>query len=216
MKDKSNAQAAFFYWLPFAAVIIIFAGLVYAAVQQNYRMSANDPQIQIAEDVAAAITDGKATPDAIVPAAPTAEIAPSLSAFVVMYSATGTPIGASAGINGKAPALPSGVLDSVKAHGEDRFTWQPQANTRIAAVVTSFAGPTPGFVLAGRSIREVEVREKNLEIMTGVAALIALGVTFLLVLLLVNMKMGSSGESQSEQNKGEVKETQSADANKPK
>ena len=52
----------FIAWLPFAIIIVIFSGLVYAIVQQNYRQSANDPQIQIAEDLATAISQGQPSP----------------------------------------------------------------------------------------------------------------------------------------------------------
>jgi len=41
-------------WLPLAIVIKLLCGLVYVAVQQEVRLSANDPQIGMAEDLAAA------------------------------------------------------------------------------------------------------------------------------------------------------------------
>jgi hypothetical protein len=44
----------FLRWLPLAVAITILAGLVYATVQQSLRQGANDPQIQLAEDTAAA------------------------------------------------------------------------------------------------------------------------------------------------------------------
>src|SRR5580698_671314 len=121
---KAVLAETFKTWLPLAVTIIILTGLVAVAVQQNYRQSANDPQIQIAEDVSTAINNGSATPDAIVSPTPTTDIASSLSAFVTVFSATGTPIGSSVSLNGKLPTLPSGVFDYVKLHGEDRFTWQ--------------------------------------------------------------------------------------------
>jgi len=174
-------------WVPLALVILIFSGLAYVAVQQNYRLSANDPQIQIAEDISSAISQGTTPPDAIVSPTPTTEMSPSLATFVTIYTATGTPIGSSVSLNGKLPEIPSGVIDYVRKHGEDRFTWQPQSGTRIAAVVKSFSGPVPGFILAGRSLREIEVREKELTLMTAVATAVALVVTFLAVWLFAEM-----------------------------
>ncbi len=165
-------------WLPLAVTIIIFTGLVMVAVQQSYRSSANDPQIQIAEDVATAINNGSAAPDAIVSASPTTEMAASLSAFVTIFSATGTPIGSSVAIDGKLPTLPSGVFDYVKTNGEDRFTWEPQKDLRIAAVVTKYSGPDSGFVLAGRSLRDIETRENQVSLMSLIAGLAALIITF--------------------------------------
>jgi len=184
MLHKNPWLKAFYKWLPFAAIIIIFSLAIYATVQQNYRTSANDPQIQIAEDIAAAIAKGNTPPDSIVPPNPTQELSPSLATFVTMYSATGTPIGSSAALNGKLPTLPSGVFDIARKNGQDRFTWQPQNGVRIAAVVTSYNGPVSGYVLAGRSLREVEIREKQLTILTGVAGLVALVLVYLVLLVM--------------------------------
>ena len=46
------------HWLPLAVLTFAFCGLVYLAVQQDLRIGANDPQIQMAEDIASAITGG--------------------------------------------------------------------------------------------------------------------------------------------------------------
>lgn len=181
---KQVCRASFRQWLPFAAIIIMLSGLIYVGLQQNHRLTANDPQIQIAEDVASAITKGNAPPESIVPPNPTEEIASSLSAFVVIYSATGTPIGSSVMLDGKLPSLPAGVFDKVRQRGENRFTWQPKKGTRIAAVVTSFSGPQSGFVLAGRSLKEVDARIKQLTIMTASATALALILTYLIILLM--------------------------------
>jgi hypothetical protein len=43
------------FWLPLAAAVTMLSGLVYIAVQQNMRIGANDPQIQLAEDAARAL-----------------------------------------------------------------------------------------------------------------------------------------------------------------
>jgi hypothetical protein len=184
-------------WVPLAIVIVVLSGLVYVAVQQNYRLSANDPQIQIAEDIASAISKGTTPPDAIVSANPTAEMSPSLATFVTIFSATGTPIGSSVAENGKLPTLPSSIFDYVKKHGQDKFTWQPESGTRIAAVVNSFSGPQPGYILAGRSLREVEARERQLTLMTIVATAVALVVSFLAVWLFAQM-MGVHDHKDSE------------------
>lgn len=143
--DQNVWRKAFISWLPLGIVIVFFSGLVYVAVQQNYRSAANDPQIQVAEDVAFAVSHGQAPPDQIVPAAPTADIAQSLSTFLAIYSATGTPIGASVALDGKLPVPPSGVFDAVKQHGDDRFTWQPKPGLRFAAVMTQYSGPALGL-----------------------------------------------------------------------
>jgi hypothetical protein len=45
-------------WFVLAVVTTVLSGLIYLAVQQSYRQSANDPQIQMAEDGAAALENG--------------------------------------------------------------------------------------------------------------------------------------------------------------
>jgi len=50
------------------------------------------------------------------------------------------------------------VLSSTKNGSENWVTWQPRGGVRIAAVVVKSQG---GYVLAGRSLREVEKRETN-------------------------------------------------------
>ena len=48
----------FLKWLPLACLATFLAGLGYVAVQQSYRQSANDPQIQMSEDISAALASG--------------------------------------------------------------------------------------------------------------------------------------------------------------
>lgn len=47
-------------WLPMAVVITVLAGLVYLNIQQAYRLGADDPQIQMAEDGASALAAAEA------------------------------------------------------------------------------------------------------------------------------------------------------------
>jgi len=174
-------------WLPFAVIIVVMSGLVYVAVQQNYRQSANDPQIQIVEDIANAIEAG--TPAAsIAPPTGTTDIAKSLSPFVLIYDDTGKLLGSSAVLGGKNPSFPSSIFDQVKQHGQENLTWQPQSGVRIAAVVARYSGAESGYVVAGRSLTEVEKREKQLMVMTSLSALFALILTFLVCWLFEKMK----------------------------
>lgn len=194
--DNNNLwYKTFIAWLPLGAVIVIFSGLVYAAVQQSYRMSANDPQIQVAEDVALAVSNGQAPPDSIVPTQPSADMAKSLSTFLAIYSATGTPIGSSVALDGKLPIPPAGMFDYVRQHGEFKETWEPKPGLRIAAVMVPYNGLQSGFILVGRSLREVEIREANLEKMAAAAGVAAVLITFLLMLYFSKMAVpnGSSG-----------------------
>lgn len=179
---KHVLQQTFTTWLPLAIVTLVLCALAYVGLQQNYRLSANDPQIQIAQDIAAAINRGDAQASAIVPPEPSSDMSSSLATFVVIYSATGTPVGASAGIDGKAPTISQEVLATALKNGENRVTWEPKTGVRIAAVITSYTSPTEsGFILVGRSLKEVEIRERLLMVMSAVATAVALVFSFLAV-----------------------------------
>lgn len=71
----------------------------------------------------------------------------------------GGPIAGSGTLDGKLPTLPPGVFDFTRQNGQDGITWQPQPDVRSAIVVVHYNGLQSGFVLAGRSLREVEIRE---------------------------------------------------------
>ena len=58
---KSTVQR----WLPFAFISVIFAAVSYLGIQQLMRQDANDPQVQLAEDVAAAMDAGATSADII-------------------------------------------------------------------------------------------------------------------------------------------------------
>ncbi len=162
------------YWLLMAVIVTGISGLIYTAVQQDLRQSANDPQIQMAEDTATKLAAGQQIQN-VVPAEKV-DIATSLAPYIIVFDATGKPVASSALLNGQTPTIPSGVIDYVRQHGEDRITWQPQSGVRSAIVVTQYKGPNPGFVLAGRSLREVEIREDNIlhiAILAWIAILVA-------------------------------------------
>jgi len=167
------------HWLPFAAVTTLLCGLVYVTVQQSLRQRANDPQIQMAEDAAAVLAAG-GTLESNLPAAQV-EISTSLAPFVVIYGDAGEPQASSGLLQGDVPLLPSGVFDYTRQNGEERESWQPESGVRIAAVVVAYGGTQPGFVLAGRSMREVEKRESQGEQMTGIAWLVTLAVSLVVV-----------------------------------
>jgi hypothetical protein len=175
----------FISWVPLAIAIVGVCVLVYAAVQQDYRQSLNDPQIQMAEDAAAAINTG-ADPKTVVP--PTSvDISMSLAPWIAAYGEDGTPIASSGFLfNAKGlPTPPAGVFAAAHSFeanqngsplGEDRVTWEPAPGIRQAIVVIS---EKSGYIVAGRGMREVEDREAALEQIAGAAALVLLVVTFI-------------------------------------
>jgi hypothetical protein len=132
----------------------------YAQVQHMARSNANDPQVQISEDIIAALGQNIA-PQAIT-GTNQIDVSKTLAPFVIIYDANGNAVASSAQIGGQVPVLPAGVFDTVKEKGEARLTWQPNDTNRFAAVIKSYqSGDTTGYVLVARSMREVEERNKE-------------------------------------------------------
>jgi len=177
-----NVKAVLQHWLLVAIVVTGLVGLLYAAVQQELRQGANDPQIQMAEDAAVKLAGGQSVQN-VVPSEKV-DIATSLAPYLIIFDAKGNPIASSAQLNGQTPTIPSGVFDSVRQNGEDRITWQPQTGVRSAIVVTQFTGSTSGFVVAGRSLREVEKREDGLLQILVAGWVVMILVTFVATALL--------------------------------
>jgi len=147
-----------------AATATIAVMFVYAAVQQTYRSGANDPQVQLAGDAAAALSAGAPVP-AVVASDPV-DMGSSLAPFLIVYDSTDRAIAGSGRLNGALPAPPSGVLALARKGGWHSVTWQPSRNVRIAAVLRRADDASGRVVLAGRSMREVEERESRLLLMS--------------------------------------------------
>jgi hypothetical protein len=168
---------------PCLLMATVWSGAVFALLlveHQAMRLQANDPQVQLAEDAAARLAAG-ATPAAVLPAGGDVEIARSLAPFLVVYDAAGAPLAGSGKLHGALPVLPGGVLEHARAQGGHRLSWQPQAGVRQALVVVPVS--SGGFVVAGRSLREVEARKRQVQAFLGLlwgAGLAGLGLLALL------------------------------------
>jgi hypothetical protein len=176
--SMSTILQIFKRWLPLAVATAGLCGLAYLTVQQALRQGANDPQIQMAEDAANALNGG-ASVDSIVPATKV-ELAESLAPFLIVYDDSGNVKASSASLHGSVPVYPSGVLHYVRQNGEERVTWQPEKGIRMATVVTRYA---KGFILSGRSLREVEKRADGIEQICGLVLLAIWAATFILIVL---------------------------------
>jgi hypothetical protein len=170
---------ALLVWLPVVVTAAVVIVLIFTAAQQNLRMGANDPQVQMAEDAAARL-DAGASPSAVIPTQPT-DIARSLAPFLIVFDHDGRPLASSATLNGQTPTPPGGVFGTVPSSGRHEITWAPRPDVREAAVIVAYRN---GFVLAGRSLRLVEEREDALGqvtlilftvmlVLSGLAALLA-------------------------------------------
>ncbi len=171
------------YWIILAVVITGTCGVIYLAVQQDIRLSANDPQIELSEDLGRKLQNG-ANPKAIVSGGQI-DLSKSLATFVIVFNEKKEVVVSNAVLDGKAPTLPSGVFDYTKSHSEDRVTWQPKDGVRIAAVIRYFNGKNnSGYVLVGRSLREVEKREDWLTEQVGLTWVGLMAGTFIVSLVL--------------------------------
>lgn len=162
-------------------IITLIFGTIYATSQQVLRQSANDPQIQMAQDTASALESGKEA-HSLIPSSEV-DISKSLAPYIIIYDKDGQAMESSAVLDGKIPVVPKGVFDYVRSSGEDRFTWEPKDGVRSAVVVTSYKGVNSGFVLAGRSLREIEIRENKIMLIAGIGWVITIGVSLVSIFL---------------------------------
>lgn len=151
--------------------------------QQVLRLGANDPQIAMAGDMAATldqygVTDGlrQGALLTLLGGSGKVDMAQSLSPFVIVYDDRGRTLASQAILDGITPVPPVGIFNYVRTHKEDRISWQPRHDVRIAAVIQRVDGPQPGFVLAGRNMREVESREALVGQLAGLTWIGMIGV----------------------------------------
>ena len=193
-------RAAFLQWFPLAVAVTGLCLLIYVTVQQNYRQSLNDPQVQIAEAIGRELDTLDDSSNASLLAiekrigSEHVDIARDLVPWsgIYLYSAGDESAGttATSGILNDGPAiLPSSVFETQtwskkwrleNGRLETRFTWQPELGVRQALVVVQFKTPSgiEGFAVAGRNMREVENRIDGLTQMIGLGWLVILMAIF--------------------------------------
>jgi len=143
-------------WLPLVVIVTLLSGLIYVVAQQMYRQSANDPQIQMAEDIAKHLDSGQSVNSAV--GTENVDIRNSLSTYITIYDSSYKVVASSGNLEGQAPTVPTGVLENAK-DGVNRVTWQPEEGVRVATVTQKYKD---GFVTVGRNMKEIEVRVDNL------------------------------------------------------
>ncbi len=166
-------------WLPLSAAIVIVYGVMYLLVQQDIRQSANDILVQYAADAKDKLSAGMSA-TTVVTAMPAVNMQIGLAPFVILYDMNGKPIAGSGKLHGQLPAPPTGVFDHVAEYGEHRLSWQPELSARSAIVVMhGMVDRKSGFILAGRSLREIEIRERSVLGLAKTGLVATLIVTFL-------------------------------------
>ncbi len=176
------ARPILFHAITLALIVTVLGVGCTMVVQQMLRRGANQPQVQMADFYAAQIASGN-QPSEVIPRN-RIDLRSSLEPFVIAYDDNARPIASNGYLNDAIPSPPPGVFRYLRTHSIDVVTWQPQADVRIASVVKRIAGPTPGFLLTGRSLRMVEDQESQLYTMAFgvwlcIIVLIALGAIYL-------------------------------------
>ncbi len=162
-------------------LITLIVLMVYIVGQQIFRQDANDPQVAISHDLANLL--GNTTSLASNDLPKNIDLTSSLSPFVLVADEKGKTLVSTATIGGATPAIPYGVFARALKMQENRLTWQPQTGVREAIVVVHYVNPqnhTDQYVVAGRSLQEVEKRIDALGSNLFIGWLILMVVTSLL------------------------------------
>ncbi len=172
--DIFARSALLFNALILAALSTVLALGLHWIPQQVLRMNANDPQVELAGNAAVRLEHGAPARE-LVPA-DSVDIAASLSPFMAIYDEQGKMLASSAQLDGKAVAPPAGVFAYARQHGEERLTWAPRGDVRIASILRHVDDANGGFVLAGRNMCEIEAREDLTLKMAGLLWLAMIGI----------------------------------------
>lgn len=191
-------------WIPLAVAITGVFGFAYLAVQQNYRQSLNDPQIQMAEDAAVKLSQGGGLDQIIQKDVVPFDITTSLAPWMAVYDSQGNSFATTALLAGEAPVLPKGLFDqsswgplkrfTAPSGAETRVTWEPRPGVRQAVVLVAFTAPIErgmpihtGYVAVGRSMSVVEDRIVNLTQLAALAWSVTLAATFAVLWFLATL-----------------------------
>src|SRR5436305_14783140 len=99
-------------YISYIAIITIILGVIYVAVQQNYRSGANDPQMQLAYHIREQLQKGKSI--VMYFQKDTIDLQKALSVFVASYDENGSPIQSNAVIVGMLPQISLSVIIFLK------------------------------------------------------------------------------------------------------
>lgn len=165
-------------WVLSLVLVTFFCLLLLFVVQKMYRQSANHPQIQIAEDAAAAFEQNQFTNETLkssfesfVPSIGQVDLGSSLSPWIQVYDASHEVIESSVSIQEAqtTPRVSSELFEGLRKRDQIRLTWQPRKGIRQAIVITKFSGLRSGYIVVGRSLREVEDQIRILTVIISAA-----------------------------------------------
>lgn len=160
------------------AIVAVF-GTIYVTAQQVVRLGANDPQVQLAEDLVPNLSGGMDPANLL--GGQKTELGRSLAPFLIVYDAESKVLTSSVELAGNVPIVPKGVLDVAKKEGRNITTWKPKEGLYLAIVVNYYKSPSSeGYIVVGRSLREVDKSLNKILTLVAMAGVVTLAVTLAL------------------------------------
>ena len=156
MAKRKTGSIVLFPLLPLLVAFTLISLLLYVVMQQSIRLGANEIPIELAENTARSLATQNTFPQTFPP--DKIDISKSISPFIYVFDKDKRLIGSTAIVSGKTPEFPQGVLDNAKKNGEDRVTWQTVEGIRSSTVTVYFKDKLEGYIVAGKSLSEVEKR----------------------------------------------------------
>ncbi|MBX4187045.1 MAG: hypothetical protein KW802_02170 [Candidatus Doudnabacteria bacterium] len=158
--------------------------LVYGTTQNSLRRSADNPQIQLARDTAAALASGT-QPELI---AKQIDLEKSLASFIAVYDKAGNPISSNGILYGVMPMPPKGLFDWVHKFGEHHVSWQTKTDLRFALILVPVPDNSGRVVASGRNLLEVEKLERRIFMESAIAWLFLMTVAWTGIFVLTQAK----------------------------
>lgn len=141
-------------WLAVVGSALIVLGTAYVLVQQSNRLGAYDQPVALNQIVRHRLDNGVSSTAAVL--TQPASLRDNYPFAIITDSKL--QVQASSTLSGTITLLPpKGTFDYAKAHGQDRFTWQPTPGVRVATIITSYKNGSQ-YVLTGQSLKEAEYR----------------------------------------------------------
>jgi len=143
--------------LPISLLFSLTCFLIYIIAQQVYRLSANDPQYQLAQELGNGLERG-IEPQNLTKNLPNVDLENTISPFHIIINKEGKILCTNATLSGLYPVLPSGMIQHAWEVKEEAITWQPKPGIREAAVLLVAGKDKNYLVIAGKSLKRVAER----------------------------------------------------------
>ncbi len=172
--------------LSILTIVTIVFGTMYALIQQQNRVQANDIPTMLAQETVNSLADGGSIPEGYFGRM---NVLKTSAPFVMIYDKKGVPIAGSGYLAGKIAELPAGVIKHAKPGKNHAVTWAPVKDKRFATVTVA---SDSYYVVAAQSLTNVESRMGHLTIiwLVGYLLTVALIVGKYVCHTLFGKKMG--------------------------